>query len=340
MTNVTGCKAKNPSTCPYHGAAIRMTEATDFEAYYSARKDFEAAEKKMKRSIFGPKEEIVPIPAYDPERYYHHDEDDPYVSAKESYVDLRPMNSVSEWNHRNQISSRGDYDRDLDGYSAPFYDDRLEELEIIDNDGLGRDKLTEQEQEELYDYTNKKETAKKVNFLSSTKSVPTPMEAYALWLSLYEAQGGKVSKNISNTSYGRKDKIFGDNNTLGGQGEEANNDNVSYDDIGWRRWTPTQEGARIPAHYGSSAMELMILPDAVGQDLRPATNDHRDGWEFGHTRVYLIRKDPTSPYGFRAETNDSYARSYSDVEAYRRGKPINKIIEELGTKTGTNFKAL
>ncbi len=41
------CRAKDPSTCPYHGAVIRMEKAAetlDLDAYFAARQEVETAE--------------------------------------------------------------------------------------------------------------------------------------------------------------------------------------------------------------------------------------------------------------------------------------------------------
>ena len=58
MINVTGCQAKVPATCPYHGAALRVEaarESGDMELWFTAVKDLEKAERSLKlRQRFNP----------------------------------------------------------------------------------------------------------------------------------------------------------------------------------------------------------------------------------------------------------------------------------------------
>jgi hypothetical protein len=175
-------------------------------------------------------------------------------------------------------------------------------------------------------------------FLASTKAVPTPMEAYALWLAVYESQGGKVSRETYDSNFTSKSRVFGADNTIQGAGGDIRDGKVpDYESLAWNRWSPTRPGAAIPAGYGSTALEVFLLPDVVPQSVVKATNDHRQGWEWGHTKVYALVKDSSTPTGLRAWTNESRAVSdYEDTRAYRRSRSIEDMMRDLGGTRGFN----
>lgn len=286
MINTTGCKAKNPSACPYHGAALRMEEAQvkgDFEAYFAARTDFEKAEKKIKKS-FGlfSKEKLIsePIPAFNEK------------VSKEVTVSVSIPETKSVPSSEDEERIKAEAERKLK--SQQMFTARY-------------------------------------NYLNNAEAIPTPMEAYALWLSVYESQGGKV-RNYMEQDYETPYKTFGKNNTAYGK---LNEDDLKpeYSKIGFSRWTPTKSVASIPAGYGSAALELLILPDAVNQPLIASGEDRRKGWEWGHTQVFILEKTDDSPSGFFAHTNQQQSIStYKDVESYRKGKTIKQLMESLASK--------
>ena len=174
------------------------------------------------------------------------------------------------------------------------------------------------------------EEKKRLQFLKETKAVPTPMEAYALWVSIYEANGGSV--RTSDADYNSKGYVFGNRNVHTSNGGKVDASSViEYEDLGWDRWTPTQPAEQIPAGYGSLSMEIFLLPDVVEQNLYPATRDSRKGWEYGHTDVYILRRDDKDPSGIGliAETNNDYVRSYKDVDSFRKGKSVSELMAAL-----------
>ena len=315
MIEISGCRAKDPSTCPYHGAAIRANEAEkqgDFEGYFLARSQMMEAEKKTNRGLKGilNPETIVPVP---------------------SPVMKQPTQG------RTYLEDKLEAVRT--GQPVPVSAGRTEEPSPKSETKTYLETKLDQE---------KKNKAKKhdrmfedrANYLKNSAAVPTPMEAQALWLAVYEAQGGRVREPYD-FDYNQKAIVFGDNNTMNGpEGERFDPSNIAYEDIAWKRWTPTRGGNPIPEGYGSGSLSLLVLPDAVDQNLSATRkNDNREGWEYGHTKVYILKRDKDAPYGFRAETNDWKPPTYRDIEAYRKGKSIPELIEALGKKSGSPLGA-
>lgn len=78
VSSVKDCRAKDPKTCPYHGAVLRMEDAErrgDFNAYEAARKDLEAAAPDSGEALFNSYNDVPPqgVPAIDAALNY-----DPY----------------------------------------------------------------------------------------------------------------------------------------------------------------------------------------------------------------------------------------------------------------------
>ena len=173
-------------------------------------------------------------------------------------------------------------------------------------------------------------TENRLNFLVTTASVPTPMEAYALWLKTWMLQGGEVRK--ADYEYGRKAAVVGNNNAFVGAGEkfDPKQDEIDYTDLGWNRWTPTKIGDNIPAGYGGGHLDLLLLPGVVPTKLVSATNDSRPGWEWGHSTVRTLERDDSSPLGLRAsllgQNRGGKPTLYNDVAEYLKGKTVVDLM--------------
>lgn len=151
------------------------------------------------------------------------------------------------------------------------------------------------------------EKADREAFLKRSAAVPMSAEVYAIWLELYLRQGGTVR---STRTYD-----FGSPETQ------------RPEDIHSKYWVPTQDGGMIPANYGSASLTLLILPEVTKQNVYPATDDRRQGWEWGHSKVLTIVRDDSSPTGFLAETSDPYGPdTYADVQKIRRSMNLNHML--------------
>lgn len=176
---------------------------------------------------------------------------------------------------------------------------------------------------------------RRVEYLEDSQAVPTPMEAYALWVAVYKSQGGEVSRGTYN--YNQLATVFGNRSRQKGTGSLVDTETrYDYEDISWDRWTPTSPDVGIPAGYGSGSLEVFVLPDVVDQPLFSATNDDRAGWEWGHTTVYTLQRDPESGK-LVAWTNERHPQSYTDVDQYIRGKSVQELTEALSNKTNNNL---
>lgn len=175
----------------------------------------------------------------------------------------------------------------------------------------------------------------RVEYLEDSKAVPTPMEAYALWVAVYKSQGGKISPGTYN--YNQLATVFGNQSRQKGTGSPVNAETrPDYEDISWDRWTPTSPDVPIPAGYGSGSLELLVLPDVVDQPLYQATDDHRAGWEWGHTSVYTLKRDSESGK-LVAWTNEKRPQSYKDVDQYIRGKSLQELTDALSRRTNNDL---
>lgn len=168
----------------------------------------------------------------------------------------------------------------------------------------------------------------RTKYLKDAEAVPTPMEVYALWLSVYESQGNKIPESkIPLGAYNSLGNVISDD-------EELKEKRITHKSIAWKRWTPTKGGTPIPPGYGSAHLEILVLSDLVDQPLDKTTNDKRPGWEYGHSIVYVLRHDPSSPSGYRAETNSSRIKTFSDVEQYRKGKTFSEMVASFTSSFG------
>lgn len=303
MAAQSECKAKDPKLCRYHGALLVMEEAAkngDVQKWLLARDEVAAAAKKKK--IFHGEERTIPeMPS------------SLLVTPKEEEpVKPEPIEEPINFD---------DYDED--GYSYH-----------------GNKRLTGENLRKKIDRDSDRMDQERTDYLRLSEAVPTPMEAYALWLSVWESQQGRNGKKISNivdSDYNTKSRIFGNRNTVKGKGESIlDSGTPAYDDISWDRWTPTNGNMLIPTGYGSGSLELFIMPDIVPQHMASTSGDHREGWEYGHTTVYILERDENSFSGWKATTNDRSIGSYRDVEAYRKGKSIQQLAEALSRKQDYN----
>jgi len=193
---------------------------------------------------------------------------------------------------------------------------------------MGRYDLEEKE----WELEHQRETEERLSFLRESHAIPTPIEIYAIWIELYDRQGGKI--RVSDRNYSKTAHIDERNNTYYVDDEE--NTAIAYENLGWKNWCPTQDGGQIPANYGSSAMTLLILPEVTGQSLTSATDDWREGWEWGHTTVLSIVRDKQAQSGFRAETNKQYGiDSYKDVEELRKSMNLEQMLAKYNMRKGT-----
>lgn len=183
--------------------------------------------------------------------------------------------------------------------------------------------------------TRKREDAlrARAEFLNRSAAIPTPMEAYALWLSVYESQQTKFAPHLIEQPYNTLRHVDERNTTTPGQLGRPSAD-LSHESLTWSRWTPTRDGGRVPEGYGSNALDVLILPDMVDVGVNPQNKDGGAGWEFGHSGVFVLERDDTTPSGLRASTNypNRRIRTFPDVERYRRGRSFRAMQEELAAK--------
>jgi hypothetical protein len=182
-------------------------------------------------------------------------------------------------------------------------------------------------------------------YLEATSAVVTPLEAMALWVAVWESQQQtKVRVREGNTYYNGPmctvlhGAFAGTTMSYTNATEQGIPDSdlkifndINYSTFGWYNWTPTVGGIRIPAGFGSSRLDLLILPDAINQPLDPATDDSRPGWEWGHSNVYILKLDSSSPNGFRASTNQSPRSLHfpEDVVKLARRSRVRDLAESL-----------
>ena len=296
MIDVSACKAKDPTKCPYHGAALRMVaanEAGDLDKYFEARKEFEAAEAKIKRGSFlgfSKKEQLIPKDSIKNVSTAALEEVESaavraeHRAAAEKLVREKERRQANRRNISQSSRSQGPAQRDQAA----------------------------------------------VDYLKTSQAIPTPLEAYALWLEIYVQQGGKVTFAFE-SDYLSKATVLDNGAIISGKEEWTPVE--SYETLAWGNWTPTKSGATIPVNYGSSAMELLVLPDMVDQKLDKTSNDTRSGWEFGHTIVLTLERDSSAPSGFRALTNNpNKVTTYPDVEKLRKGKSTQELATLLTKK--------
>lgn len=310
MTTSNTCRAKDPQKCPYHGALLRLDDAQkkgNLNAYMAAREELVALATKQRQrkivNLFGNSEKIEVPDMVDAAVFTEPKKptsSSPVIAPTVKDEDLPP-----------HVQAKfAEVDRIAAEVEADYYEDEEEK------------RRREEHQEKMED---------RVDFLKHSKAVPTPMEAYALWLSIYKAQGGQVKKEIYG-DYNTSSSVMGEGNKIahhGGPVDETTK--FDYENISWNRWTPTANGGQIPAGYGSLAMQIFIMPDITNQKVRSATDDHRRGWEFGHSEIFILRRDDNDPTGIGliAETNSTRVKSYYDVEKYIKGKSVSQLMANL-----------
>lgn len=217
------CTSKNPATCRYHGALLRMEAAAvagDLESYMSARIEVERACRERSKAVW----------------------------------------------EENRVQPAEMWGKTDEGYRT------------------------------------------RVSFLKRTRSIPTPLEVYSLWVTLFEAQGGELRK--------RTDRCFSP--------DLSGNRQLTYDNLSWNHWTPTKGGHKIPELFGASSMELLVLPELVDQPLAKPSRENAPGWEWGRNVVRVMYH--TSDGGLRVSCNQSSCWTYEDVERYRAGKTVEDLV--------------
>ena len=151
-------------------------------------------------------------------------------------------------------------------------------------------------------------------FLRATVAIQTPPRIYAAWLAVYIEQGGKIT-HPRGYPHSRPAMSLAEATT--GTGLPVDLNVKQYGDTRYRRWMPTTwpEGTRIPAAYGSLALDLMIIEDHLSPhlDLSATTDDRRTGCEFGHTEIYTLKEDSTGPFGMKAGTNSDVVETFPDI---------------------------
>jgi hypothetical protein len=180
----------------------------------------------------------------------------------------------------------------------------------------------------------------RTRYLAGTEAIVTPLAAMALWVAIWEAQTGKQVRSydgsyraetvtiLEGTFKGAIMDYEGAKNMGISESDMRKHVSPSYDQLGWNHWMPTVSGYGIPEGYGSAALQLLVLPDVVDQPLTPATNDRRDGWEWGHTAVYVLAKGK-GPHGFVASSNNNFLGFSKDVVKLARSTSIRELIALL-----------
>jgi hypothetical protein len=194
--------------------------------------------------------------------------------------------------------------------------------------------LSDQEEQDKFDEMDQA----RLDYLTDTAAIPTPAAALALWVAVWEAQGGKVY--FDNSDYNTvmvtimdgplKGSVMSRQNAqkMGIPENLMKTDEVpSYDNFGWTHWTPTRQDADIPEGYGAGALNLFYIVNDSTPKLTMATYDHRKGWEWGHTNVYTLAHDGTK---FVADTNqDDSITVPRDVFQMARTETIDSLAARL-----------
>jgi hypothetical protein len=175
-------------------------------------------------------------------------------------------------------------------------------------------------------------------YLTDTAAVPTPLEAMALWVAVWEGQGGaKVEPYDHNYSQPQVTVLEGafKGSTMSYDFAKSAgipddmldmSSEVNYASLGQKHWTPTSADVQIPAGYGSLSLTLFMVVDDT-TELRAATHDSRRGWEWGHTEVFTLSYNGKR---FVADTNQNYTiRMARDVVELARTESINSLAARL-----------
>lgn len=127
-----------------------------------------------------------------------------------------------------------------------------------------------------------------VKYLEASRAVKTPVEVFALWVELFERQGGQI-KHVWKADF-------------------ANNPS----------WMPTRHaGELIPTAYGATALHLVMVPHQIEQNMQATSGDSRSGWEYGHSTVHTFSPAKSGQVPLSC-TNANMVYSYADVERLRR----------------------
>jgi len=188
-----------------------------------------------------------------------------------------------------------------------------------------------------YEEESRRADENRKSFLQSSHAVLTPPIWYAAWLAIYVVNGGRVSRHFDsdyqNPGIVIDGAIHNGGNTIRAQSAPSHSD---YSFLGFNKWMPTRGPIFIPAGYGSGALELFILPDALGYKghedfLRGSRGDDRPGWEWGHTAVFTLKKVSDSRR-FEAWTNrPENARNYSDINKLILNGTTHRFLAQLET---------
>ena len=158
---------------------------------------------------------------------------------------------------------------------------------------------------------------RRIEFLEQSQAIPTPVGVYALWIATFRSGGGIV-RDVHDTKYEATMYVYANGATssefLTCFGPPLPQPAVpGYDSLAIRRWMPTTTFSEIPTGYGSGSLDLLLLPNLVTGSTAPTSGDYRQGWEFGHTSVCVLRLD-ASGTGLIATINTDCVYSYIDVE--------------------------
>jgi len=178
----------------------------------------------------------------------------------------------------------------------------------------------------------------RLDYLTDTAAVPTPLEAMALWVAVWEAQGGSKVEAYDH-SYNQPQVTVLEGTFKGSTmsydfAKSAGipddmldmSSEVNYASLGQSHWTPTRADVQIPAGYGSLSLSLFMVVDDT-TELHAATYDNRRGWEWGHTEVFTLAYNGKR---FVADTNQDYTiRMARDVVELARTMSINSLAAGL-----------
>jgi hypothetical protein len=304
------CSSNTPETCWYHGSLLRMEEAeknNDLAGYKKAFLEHQEAKKDREKNSFL-------------RRIIKRKNTKPTAIFDEIDNSTRPKLTTAKT------------------YVEPDDDIYFDDDDFEGEDDFNKNKQAKEDKRQ--DRISRIQNENRIAYLTDTEAIPTPLEVFSLWVTLYEKQGNKIESgegNYTSVGYEVPDNhpMFG-GSVFGTDGNDLPPGEVSYKSRAWSKWLPTKNiDGNIPAGYGSNSMDITLF-DTVDNpiNLYPATEDSRAGWEYGHTTVHVIRKDDKSPYGYTALTNQTGRKtfSYKDVENYRKGKKVSDIIQDL---TGT-----
>lgn len=71
---------------------------------------------------------------------------------------------------------------------------------------------------------------------------------------------------------------------------------------------------KIPKAYGAMALDLLVVPAFANVNLNPSSTDTRQGWEYGHTTVHVLRRDGHSDSLVASTNQPEVVESFPDVD--------------------------